>query len=285
MRIYPSLFFSLFFFTFAHAQKAWIEPDPTSAAFDPTKEVTIYVDVNKSEFCAALATLPELYMWTWNPNELPAGSPKANGTWTQSNDILKMTNEGNGIFSYKMIPTEFYEVSADVVFDKNFSLLLKGKDGSAGMTTCPEDKTEDLSIEAIPFVLDKKVASFPEGNTKDTMFTRSSDFWTLIYNKNLEEKPALVDATEFYVFIKAVGTDGRTYTYAPSSQISNKPELKMTERESGKYYWTIQPDVFFQNLLPNSVQVKSLVAQIAKKGASSTGDLVDGSFSYHFICN
>ncbi|MEL6922758.1 MAG: hypothetical protein AAFO94_01840, partial [Bacteroidota bacterium] len=125
-----------------NAQKAWIVPDPTTADFDPTKEITIYIDVKKTEDCPELADLEELYMWTWNPNELDAGSPKANGSWGESNEVMKLTNEGGGIFTYTMVPTEFYEVTADVVYEKDFSFLAKALDGSGGKTACGEDKTE-----------------------------------------------------------------------------------------------------------------------------------------------
>ena len=62
----------------AQSQTAWIEPDPKTAAFSPTKEATIYVDISKTE-CPDLANLRDLYMWTWSPNELPVGNEKNNG--------------------------------------------------------------------------------------------------------------------------------------------------------------------------------------------------------------
>ena len=105
-------------------QAAWIEPDPTTADFNPNAPATIYVDANKTE-CPDLAGFDEMYMWTWNPAELPAGDDNHNGSWDESNENLKMTAEGGGIFSYTMIPTEFYKVDAATVYEKDFSFLIK----------------------------------------------------------------------------------------------------------------------------------------------------------------
>ncbi len=268
------------------AQKAWIVPDPTSAAFDPAQEVTIYMDITKTD-CPELAEHTDLYMWTWNPNELPADSPKANGTWTESNEIMKLTAEGNGIFSYTLIPTEFYEVSAEEVYANDFSFLAKLKNGSGGVTSCPEDKTEDLEVLAEPFILDRKVYSFPDVDTGDSLFTTPDDFFTLIYNKNLEEKENILAAENYNVFLKIIGSNGSTYTYAPPTHLDDYPELRLVEstEKENEFYWTIQPKSFTSSLLPDGVEISTLLIRIAIENATTTNDLVDGSFEFHFICH
>lgn len=267
------------------AQTAWIIPDPTTADFDPAKESTLYIDVTKSSDCSELGTAGDLYLWTWSPNELPEGNSKANGEWSASNPELKLTDEGNGIYSFTFVPTEFYEVSAEEVYEKDFSFLVKALDGSGGKTTCSEDKTEDLKVEAVPFVLAKKVGAFPEVGQKDTLFTRPGEFFTLIYDRSLEEDMNILSADNYFVFAKAVGTDGRTYTYATPAQLDSKPELQMIPDEEDKFYWTVQPEIFFGDLLPDGVSVSTLRLQIAKEGARSNGDLVDGTFEFFYKCN
>lgn len=268
---------------FVMAQAAWIEPDPTSANFNPDLEIKIYVDAKKTE-CPDLAQFDEVYMWTWSPRELPAGNEKHNGTWSESNDVLKMTAEGDGVFSYTMIPTEFYEVDAATVYENDFSLLIKLKDGAGGATTCNEDKSEDLEVLSEPFVLERKVYSFPDA-IKDTLAGTPSDFFTLIYNHNLEEKEGLVDQDDFYVFLKAVGDDARTYTYAQPAQLANFPELQMKRGDNGVFNWTIQPDKIFSSLLTDGVKIDLLRIQIAKAGARNGNDLVDGTFDFIYRCN
>jgi hypothetical protein len=264
------------------AQVAWVEPTP----IDPEAPVTLYANLNQSE-CPDLATAGvDLFIWTWKPAELVAGSALANGTWDSSNDALKMTDEGNGIFSYTLTPTEFYEVSGDQVFEEGFCFLVKAKNGAGGLTTCSEDKTEDLCIEVEPPVLFRpKVYSLPQSVVADSIPVNPKEVFTLIYNHNLEQKAGLVDASSFYVFARAFGTDGNLYQIAPPNQISNTPSLKMNNDGRDYHYWTVVPEDLFADVLPAGVQLSSLTLQIAKEGATSGNDLVDGTFDYIFQCN
>ena len=267
------------------SQTAWIEPDPTSADFNPNAPATIYVDAKKTE-CPDLADFTEMYMWTWNPAELPAGDENHNGTWDESNESLQMTAEGDGIFSYTMTPTEFYKVDAATVYEKDFSFLIKLRNGAGGATTCNEDKSEDLSVTAEPFVFDRKVYSFPDTN-KDTLATDASDFFTLIYNRNLEEKESLLDTEDYNVFLKFIGDDGKTYVYASPGDLDDFPELKLNNRGDGVYLWTIQPSVLMRSgnqPVPEEVGLTSLRLEIAKSGAMNRDDIVDGTFDFVYKC-
>lgn len=265
-----------------NAQKGWIEPTP----IDPEEEITIFIDVNKTE-CPELTDIgQDLYMWTWVPNELPAGHELANGTWDDSNESMKMTDEGGGIYSYTMIPTEFYEVSPDAVFEEGFCLLVKAKNGAGGATTCPEDKTEDICIDVEPPVLFRpKIYSIPQRIIEDTLPTSPADIFTLVYNHELEEKANLVNASTFYVFAKGEGSDGKEYLVAPPAQVSNTPSLKMKNKKDDLHYWTIIPSKIFKDVLPAGVTLRSLILQVAKEGASSGADLADGTFTYYFECD
>jgi hypothetical protein len=263
------------------AQTAWIEPTP----IDPEEEITIYVDINKTS-CPELASIgQDLYMWTWKPNELPDGDELANGTWDDSNEAMKMTDEGGGVYSYTLVPTEFYKVSGDAVFEEGFCLLVKADDGAGGATSCSEDKTEDLCVEVEPPVLFRpKIYSIPQRIIEDTIPTSADDIFTLVYDHKLEEKQALVDANTFYVFAKGIGTDNKEYLVATPNQLSNTPSLKMEERGNDKHYWTVVPERIFKDLLPDGVELSALDLRVAKEGASSGGDLADGTFRYYFNC-
>lgn len=267
------------------AQAAWIEPDPTSADFDPTTEVTIYIDANQTE-CPDLANFDQVFMWTWSPNELAAGEVNANGEWGASNPNLMLTPEGAGIFSYTMIPTEFYQVDAATVYENDFSFLIKLADGAGGMTTCAEDKSEDLEVLSEPFVFERKVYSFPDA-IKDTLAVNPDDYFTLIYNSNLESDSIIRAAGHYNVFLKVVDTDGRTYTYAPPTQLDNFDELKMRDNGDGTYLWTVRPsDILIggNQPLPADREISHLRLQIAKTGARTGGDLVAGTYDYYYIC-
>lgn len=266
------------------AQAAWIEPDPTSIDFDPSAEATIYVDANQTE-CADLATFDEVYIWTWMPAELPEGDDNHNGMWGESNEALQMTAEGEGIFSFTLIPTEFYKVDAAIVYDNDFSFLIKLRDGAGGLTTCGEDKSEDLEVTAEPVVLERKVNTFP-GNIADTLPTTPSDFFTLIYNKNLEEGD-IAAATEFTVFLKMIDEDGKIYNYARPNELDDFVELRMTNVGNDVFHWTVQPEQFAprgNEPIPEGKALQGFRVQIAKVGAATAADLVVGVFDYYFKC-
>ncbi|MEZ5172923.1 MAG: hypothetical protein R2850_05325 [Bacteroidia bacterium] len=58
-----------------------------------------------------------------------------------------MTNEGGLVYSYTMVPTEFYEVDAATVYENDIKFLVKPKDG--GGYGIPS-KSEDLTFEVNP---------------------------------------------------------------------------------------------------------------------------------------
>ena len=264
------------------AQAAWVEPTP----IDPEEPVTLYVNLNQTE-CPDLASVGvDLFLWTWRPAELDAGKELANGTWDSSNEALKMTDEGEGVFSFTLTPTEFYEVSGDIVYEEGFCFLVKAKDGAGGLTSCSEDKTEDLCIEIeAPVLFRPKVYSLPQAVVEDSIPVDPTEVFSLIYNHNLEQKEGVVDASSFYVFARAIGTDGNLYQIAQPNQISNTPALKMNDDGRDYHYWTVVPKDLFSDILPAGVQLSSLTLQIAKEGATSGADLVDGTFDYIFQCN
>ncbi len=108
---------------------------------NPTQSVKIIVDLNQLDqtiehvqlLIADADSSKDLFIWTWKPFEHPAGHPLANGfgaqAWKNSNDTLKMTKEADHIYSYTMIPTEFYGVDAATVFTEDIHFLVKPKMG------------------------------------------------------------------------------------------------------------------------------------------------------------
>lgn len=129
------------------AQKAWATPDP----INPNDSITIWVDIKKCDRQQLAGTTDPLYMWTWTPKEHAKGHPLNNGTWQASNDALQMRSAGNDLYFYRMVPTQFYEVTAAELYNNDISLLLKKKDGTGG--AAGEDKTEDLKIDLAPPVV------------------------------------------------------------------------------------------------------------------------------------
>ena len=138
-----------------------VTSDPSDYT-NPTQSVKIIVDLNQLDqtiehvqlLIADADSSKDLFIWTWKPFEHPAGHPFANGIgaqpWKNSNDTLKMTKESDRIYSFTMIPTEFYGVDEITVFTEDIHFLVKPKDG--GGYGDPDRKSTDLVFEINPIV-------------------------------------------------------------------------------------------------------------------------------------
>jgi len=277
--------------SFLFAQKAFLAETGSLVPlenFKPDKPCKIVVNLNltKNEYgIIDKAKTDDMYMWTWSPFEFPLGNAKANGeidpAWKNSNPLLKMTKEAEGIFSYILIPTEFYEITAQQVYDRDFKLLLKPKDG--GGFGAPDFKTEDLIIEVDLPIAVVKLASFPEGlgSKKDTLLFSDGDPFSIIYDHKAEAKPSLDLATEFYIFPKAKGSDGLDYKLAANAkQVINFPQLKMKAGANDIFTGTFIPEQIFS--VPSGVKIAEMTLQIVRPNLVNSDDAVDEILTYFF---
>src|SRR5687767_7244289 len=93
-------------------QKVWTEPATVN---DPTDSVKIFIDLTQMDCDKLVGFAGPLYMWTWMPADPVAG----NGSWNASNTDHAFTNEGPDLWSITILPTDFYGVSAQDVFEKD----------------------------------------------------------------------------------------------------------------------------------------------------------------------
>lgn len=255
------------------AQAIYAEP----AQFNPEDTVKIFIDITKCDNQALLDNPGPLYIWTWKPADPVAG----NGSWDNSNEALIMTNEAPNLWSIKFIPTEFYGVDRQSVYDENIFMLAKAKDGSD--VGNGEQKTEDLELEIDPPSLGpRKVYSFPDKSTKDTIAGTKDDIFTLLYDNTLEEKATMQNATELYVYARAYDLNENEFRVEALRDVGTNPLLRMTTDGSGLFKWTIWPKEMFQ--IPDNIQLNYLRLQIIKKTVNSSDDAVDGTFNYYFRC-
>lgn len=261
------------------AQKAWVTP----ANINPNDTITIYVDLKQCT-CQRTLNADSLYLWTWLPRDRDSGEATYNGKWTKSNDALKMTHAGNNVWYYKMIPVDFYGITATTLFEKDIYFYLKKKDGTGiGGSGCDRDATEELSIILEPPVTGPtKVRCFPVKTAGDTLSISQNDAFTVIYNNNLEEKTTLKDMKDFYVFIQAIGSNNFTYTYGNLGNLGLTPELAMTGDGKGSWTYSMIPAELFKSKIPNGVKIQTLKIQFALKTASGVKDIVDKTYLFHF---
>lgn len=259
------------------AQKAYLA-DPEN--FDPAGEITIMVDISKCD-CQRLLDHPgPVFLWTWNPAELPASDPNANGSWTASNPNLEMTNEGGNIWSFTMVPTEFYQVEAAKVYENDFSFLVKASDGTGGGGGgCDEDKTEDLSITVDPPVTPAQVISgFPSVAMADDVFT-------VAYDNSLDDKESMQDLAADEVFLyAAVVADSVEYRIANFFQVAEHPKLQMKQNKAGVFYLSFIPNEFFAEVIPEGAIIQSMEFAVRKRVYASPGDKSDAELIFAVGC-
>lgn len=273
----------LFMSSASFAQKAWLEV-LDGGDFAPDKEVKLYIDVKACDCQLLIGTTDPVYIWTWAPgsdDERPADLK--NGQWGASNTNLEMTNEGNDVWSYTMIPTDFYNVSAEQVYENDFSFLAKSLDGGSG-GGCDEFKTDDVHILVDPPVtVLPKVYSFPFPVILDTLYTTDADVFTLVYNNAEEEKVTMQNLDEAWVYLRGTGSDSIQYKVASLSQIGNNPQLQMKKTGSSRFQLSFIPRRIFTDL-PPGVTIRSVRMQIVRWPISNLDDVVDGEFIYRFRC-
>lgn len=224
----------------------------------------------------------DIYIWTYLPIEHPTGHPLANGTsdpaWQNSNDALKMTKEDDRIYSFTMVPTDFYEVTAQEVYDKNIGFLVKTKNGG-GYEFSYDVKSDDLELVVDPpkLVLDPAYGfpSKPQGD----------DLVTIYYDNDRETKASMqnLGPTECYVWAKATLSDSTEVQIATLNQVYNTPQLRMNYIADGAFRKFIVPNEFFS--VPEGVTIETMTFLVIKASSFvGPGDRVQNEIVYELSC-
>lgn len=245
---------------------------------DPNGSLKITVDVslldNTKDYIQNLIDAvdngEDLYIWTWNPAEHPAGHPLVNGTgertWQNSNDSLKMTKEGPYLFSWTIVPTEFYEVDAQTVYANNIEFLVKPKNG--GGWGDPDRKSDDFLVEVNPPSTERAPAHLFPGRFQQ------DDLVVLYYDNKEEENPNMqnLGTDECYFFAQATLSDSTVALIAPNSfQVGpNFPELRMNSAGDGIFKKYFVPRQFFN--VPEGVDILDITLSVQKPGRLSRID-------------
>lgn len=256
---------------------------------DPEDSLTIRIDISKLDasqehvqnLLADVAMGLDLYIWTWQPFEFPEGHPKSNGTgtqaWKSSNELLKLTEEAPNIYTYKMIPTEFYEVDAATVYQNDIEFLVKPKDG--GGFGDPDRKSDDLKIAIDPPNTERDAFyTFPKFSTPD-------DIVMLVYENDRETKTSMQDLgpEECYFFPEATLSDStKILIEASLFTAGNNPKLKMEYAGDQTFKKYIHPLTFFE--VPEGKTIISLKAGIIRKQYLSGADRSDAVIEEPMDC-
>lgn len=275
MRALKILYTLLICAAFAPLQ-AQVSTDPAEE-IDPTQPLTIYVDLQKLDqsnehtqlLIEAAENDEDIYIYTWLPYEFPLGHPKANGVadpvWKNGNDTLIMTKESDYVYSWTIIPTEWYEVEASAVYESDIHFLVKPKDG--GGYGDPDIKSEDLMVAIDPPKLDRDPAYiFPEEGQQD-------DIYTIYYENGREDKESMQGLAEgeVYLYAEALLSDSTVTRIAPFLfSVGQYPQLEMNYIGDNSFRKFIVPRQFF--MVPEELDILNMEFVVLKKLYATSAD-------------
>lgn len=158
-------------YTFSFAQTASVEP----AVFKANQEIKITFDVTGTCLAEVDDTEP-LYIWMWSNS----GGP-ANGSWNNSSETAKMTKESDNIWSFTIIPQDYYRQPAALF--EFIGCLAKAKSGEVnanGGCGTGEQKTSDFTFQVQPLQFIPQVyrtfpAKFFENDLVHIVYDRNVD--------------------------------------------------------------------------------------------------------------
>lgn len=126
---------------FGYAQQQNVTFTISPPTFNEDDQITITVsNVNPGAWGVS-----DIYLWAWSfdLNDANSMDSPTNGTWTNSNEAQKLTNNGNGTYSITFTPTTFYNRTGI----GSIGFLVKAKDGTG------DKKSQDHVVEVGVFQL------------------------------------------------------------------------------------------------------------------------------------
>jgi len=210
------LLVSLFITSYCYSQVQNVTFSIEPAAFNEDDEITITV----SNFNPSAAWgVSDIYLWAWSldKNDLNSIDSPTNGTWNNSNEVQKFTNNGDGTFSYKLTPTTFYNRTNI----GSIGFLIKAKDGAG------DKKSQDNIVKVGSFQLsltnptqNLTILSSGASLTIEATTTLASDF---ILKANGATLNTSTNTTTFS-FIHTNITENTTYSLEATNTGETKSE-------------------------------------------------------------
>ncbi len=124
------------------AQKIWVEP----VDYQLSDTLTIFVDIKACRIQTLLGQDSVFFFPV-----IPYLEDEKKGTWASSNPEMAMTPEGEDVWSFELVPTEFYDLDSLSLAQYGWWFLLKAKDGLEGVNQEAQLATENLYLIRAPY--------------------------------------------------------------------------------------------------------------------------------------
>ncbi len=211
-----SLFLTLSLNLVSQVQNVTFEVSPDPFQEDETITITVS-DVNPSAW-----GVTDIYLWAWSSAGGVEEDALNNGTWNNSDEAQKLTNNGNGTYSISFVPTQFYgRTNLETI-----GFLVKAKDGTGDKKS--QDAVYAVGTIEVPPVTEAPVPAGmkdginfnPSDDSKVTLvlFAPGKEFVYLLGSFNNWEKDSNYllkkDSAKDRFWIEISGLTPRTnYTY------------------------------------------------------------------------
>jgi hypothetical protein len=164
-------------YTLTFAQSVSVEP----AVFKANQEITITFDVSNTCLAEIDDTEP-LYIWMWSNK----GGPQ-NGSWGASAETAKMTQVSDNVWSFTLIPADYYRLP---VSDFEFiNCLIKAKNGGKipGATGACLDKELKWPLSDNPNITVQQLVFIPQVYRVFPAKFFENDLIHLVYDRNVDD--------------------------------------------------------------------------------------------------
>ena len=177
-------------------------------AFNEDEQITVTV----SGIDTSVWGVNDVYLWAWylNPDGSFGDDSPNNGSWTNSDESQKMTDNGDGTFSITFTPTNFYNTTNI----GTLGMLVKAKDGTG------DKKTQDFLIDVGAFQL------FLDSPTEDVNIVNSGT------NINISATISLSANVELIENGNVIDTQNNTTSYNFNYTANNDANLELVATEA-----------------------------------------------------
>ncbi|QNM86736.1 T9SS type A sorting domain-containing protein [Polaribacter pectinis] len=207
---------------FSQVQNVTFSVSPS--AFEETDAITITV----SNVTPASWGVSDIYLWAWSydENDLNSMDSPTNGSWTNSNEAQKLTNNGNGTYSITFTPTSFYNRTNI----GSIGMLVKAKNGDG------DKKSQDqiYQVGAFQLTLNTPTNSTTILNSGETLAINATA--SLPANFNLKANGTSIDQK----------TNITTYSFSPTVTETTTYILEATnngETKTATFQAIVRPTV------------------------------------------
>lgn len=114
-------------------------------AFEVDEEITITVDLSQTDCNGIPASAPKVYMHAGIGTETNAFGFNVIGNWGQDDGVGEMTDQGNGMFSITITPSEYYNITPEQANNATrLGLVFRTADGTGEMKNPNGGACEDF---------------------------------------------------------------------------------------------------------------------------------------------